>query len=121
MKPLLALLFLVAPLAAQQTLPLRKADAAATPEKVLERGTAAQPDRDVSDVSEPAITVYLAPKEKASGAAVGHLPGRRLPAPGDRQGRPRGGALAEFLRRRGHRAEVPPCPDSRTCARPWAN
>ncbi|MBL8219704.1 MAG: alpha/beta hydrolase [Bryobacterales bacterium] len=65
----------VAPLLAQQTLSLRPGVAGPTPEKIEQRGTAEANDRAVSNVSEPTLTVYLPPKEKATGVAIVICPG----------------------------------------------
>ena len=71
------LLFLIslAPLFSQEIVSLRKAEAGAPPEQVQERGTPALPDRAILTVNEPTLTVYLPPKEKATGAAVVICPG----------------------------------------------
>lgn len=65
----------VVPLLAQQTLSLRPGVAGSTPEKIEQRGTAEANDRAVSNVSEPTLTVYLPPKEKATGVAIIICPG----------------------------------------------
>jgi acetyl esterase/lipase len=77
MRCLLALLYL-APLLAQETILLRpdaKVDPSAPPEKVEDRGKGGIRDRAVSNVVQPALTVYLPPSEKATGAAVLICPG----------------------------------------------
>lgn len=71
----LALIFAVLPLLAQQTISLRPAAAGAGPEKVEQRGTGGVNDRAISNVSEPALTVYLPPKEKATGVGIVICPG----------------------------------------------
>lgn len=64
------------PLFAQETILLRPdSPAAASPEKVEERGTAGAHDRAVSNVSQPSLTVYLPSKQKATGAAILVCPG----------------------------------------------
>jgi len=65
----------IVPLLAQQTLSLRQGPAGATPEKVEQRGTPEANDRAVSNVSEPALTIYLPPKESATGVAIVICPG----------------------------------------------
>ena len=66
------------PLLAQETILLRPnapADPTAPPEKWEERGSADAHDRSVSNVNQPSITVYLPPKETATGKAVVICPG----------------------------------------------
>jgi acetyl esterase/lipase len=60
------------PLLAQQTIVLRPGSGV---EKVEQRGTAGVNDRAISNVSEPTLTVYLPPKEKATGTAIVVCPG----------------------------------------------
>lgn len=60
------------PLLAQQTIVLRPGSGV---EKVEQRGTGGVNDRAVSNVSEPTLTVYLPPKEKATGTAIVVCPG----------------------------------------------
>ncbi|MBS1824906.1 MAG: alpha/beta hydrolase [Acidobacteria bacterium] len=63
------------PVLAQQTVSLRPPVAGAGPEKVEQRGTGGVNDRAVSNVSEPTLTVYLPPKEKATGVGIVICPG----------------------------------------------
>ena len=59
--------FIALPLLAQETILLRpndKADSSLS-EKIEERGKGGVIDRSISNVSEPAITVYLPAKDKA--------------------------------------------------------
>ena len=52
-----------------------EADPAAPPEEVVERGTAAKPDRSVRRVRQPGLTVYLPAVAQRTGAAVLICPG----------------------------------------------
>jgi acetyl esterase/lipase len=77
--PLVALA-LAGPVALEKTetillRPGAKLPAGTPAEKVVERGVAGVKDRAISDVSEPALTVYLPPPEKATGAAIVVCPG----------------------------------------------
>lgn len=60
------------PLLAQQTIVLRPGSGV---EKVEQRGTGGVNDRAISNVSESTLTVYLPPKEKATGTAIVVCPG----------------------------------------------
>lgn len=61
---------------AQDEVPLRKSLAAATtPERTEERGKDGVTDRAIMDVSNPSITVYLPPKDKATGVGILICPG----------------------------------------------
>lgn len=75
----LALPLLALPLLAQQTIPLypdRPVDPAAPPEKIVDRSPGSGvPDRAISNVQQPTVTVYLPPKEKANGTAMLICPG----------------------------------------------
>ncbi len=72
------LLFLALPLIAQQTIPLpldHPIDPSAPAEKIEERGKGGIVDRAISNVSQPAVTVYLPPKDKANGTGIVIAPG----------------------------------------------
>jgi acetyl esterase/lipase/type 1 glutamine amidotransferase len=74
---MLALLTIL-PLFAQETVLLRpevKVSASRAPEHVEDRGSNGVLDRAISEVSQPSLTVYLPPKEKATGTAVVICPG----------------------------------------------
>jgi acetyl esterase/lipase len=61
---------------AQDEVPLRKSQSATTtPERVEQRGKDGVNDRAVMDVSNPSITVYLPPKDKATGVGILICPG----------------------------------------------
>jgi acetyl esterase/lipase len=70
-----AALLLISVAFAQETIVLRSAPAGAAPEVVEDRGAAGVRDRAVSNVSEPSLTVYLPPRDRATGAAVIVCPG----------------------------------------------
>jgi acetyl esterase/lipase len=75
--PLLALA-LSGPVVTDETILLRpgaRMPAGTPAEKVVERNTDGVRDRTISDVSEPALTVYLPPKDKATGTAIVVCPG----------------------------------------------
>src|SRR6202035_339998 len=77
MKPLLPIL-LAAPLLAQQAVLLRpndKVNPAVGQEAIEERGKNGVVDRSITNVSQPSITVYLPPKDKATGTAIVIAPG----------------------------------------------
>lgn len=77
MRPL-CLAFVASSLLAQQVIPLRpnsKPDPGTPAEKIEERGTNGVVDRSISAVSEPTVTVYLAPKSLATGTAIVICPG----------------------------------------------
>jgi acetyl esterase/lipase len=65
------------PLFSQETIFLRPEPKGppAPAEKVEDRGTAGNKDRAVSDVTRPSLTIYLPPREKATGSAVVVCPG----------------------------------------------
>jgi acetyl esterase/lipase len=69
-----AALLLFPILLAQQTIVLRPGGKSA-PSTVEDHGTGGNKDRSVSNVGEPSLTVYLPPKERATGAAVIVCPG----------------------------------------------
>ena len=71
----LAFLLLAAPLWAQQVLVLRTAAPGAPPEKIEERGTAQAPDRSISAVAGPTLTVYLPDPATATGGSMVICPG----------------------------------------------
>jgi len=71
-------LFVALPLLAQETILLptnSKVDPSASPEKIEERGKNGVIDRSIANVSQPTITVYLPPKEKATGTGIVICPG----------------------------------------------
>jgi acetyl esterase/lipase len=63
------------PLLAQETIPLRADVTAPDAEKVEDRGKGGIKDRSLSNVSRPSLTVYLPPKDKATGQAIVICPG----------------------------------------------
>lgn len=72
------LLLLAWPLMAQETIPLpldRPADPSAPPEKIEERGKGGVVDRAITNISQPAVTVYLPAKGKANGTGIVIAPG----------------------------------------------
>jgi acetyl esterase/lipase len=72
---ILPAIVLMLPLWAQEIIPLRPAARGSAPEQVDERGSGGNKDRSVSNVSEPSLTVYLPPREKANGTAIVVCPG----------------------------------------------
>ena len=72
MKYFFALMMAI-PIWSQETIVLRPAVAGS--EKVEQRGTGGLNDRAISDVVEPTLTVYLPPKDKATGVAIVICPG----------------------------------------------
>jgi acetyl esterase/lipase len=71
-------LFLALPLIAQETIPLRlnhPVDPSAPAEKIEERGKGGVVDRAISNVVQPAITVYLPAKDRANGTGIVIAPG----------------------------------------------
>jgi acetyl esterase/lipase len=70
--------FLGLPLLAQETILLRpndKVDPSAPAEQIEERGKGGVVDRSISNVAQPAITVYLPSKDKANGTGIVICPG----------------------------------------------
>jgi acetyl esterase/lipase len=77
MKPWIAMLFAL-PLLAQETILLPtagKPNPNAPAEKIEERGKGGVIDRSIANVSQPAVTVYLPAKEKATGTGIVICPG----------------------------------------------
>jgi acetyl esterase/lipase len=77
MKAALVLL-LALPLIAQETIPLHldhPIDSSAQAEKIEERGKGGVVDRAISNVSQPAVTVYLPAKNRANGTGIVIAPG----------------------------------------------
>jgi acetyl esterase/lipase len=73
---ILAAVLVTSTFLAQETILLRPgAKVAGPPEQVVDRGTAGNHDRAVSNVTEPSLTLYLPPKDKATGTAVVVCPG----------------------------------------------
>jgi acetyl esterase/lipase len=75
---LLPFAFIVLPLLAQETILLRpagKVDPSAAPEQIEERGKGGVVDRSISNVSQPAVTVYLPAADKANGTGIVICPG----------------------------------------------
>jgi acetyl esterase/lipase len=71
-------LFLALPLIAQETIPLHldhPLDPSAPAEKIEERGKGGVVDRAVTNVSQPAVTVYLPAKNRANGTGIVIAPG----------------------------------------------
>jgi acetyl esterase/lipase len=77
MRLWIAVLFAL-PLLAQETILLHtagKPDPAAPPERTEERGKGGVIDRSITNVSQPAVTVYLPAREKATGTGIVICPG----------------------------------------------
>jgi len=75
---LLCALLIAVPLLAQETIVLStagKPDPSAPAERIEERGKGGVVDRAITNVSQPTVTVYLPPKEKATGTAIVICPG----------------------------------------------
>src|SRR5437764_14707584 len=71
-------LFLAIPLVAQETIVLRSAgnsDRSVPAEQIEERGKDGVINRSITNVSQPTVTVYLPPKENATGTAIVICPG----------------------------------------------
>lgn len=71
----LLLVLVAVPLLAQEVIPLRPGTASEQPEKIVERGTPERPDRSLSGVSQPSLTVYHPDPARSRHAAVIICPG----------------------------------------------